>query len=260
MALLDNALAPVVAFQRTIHSHAHAGDAGQRGEAIFDLAIERGQAIDGIARAGRIEMQHVAVGSGDAEVLMLQVGERFGHQNGSGEQDQGERGLKYDQSFLRQRRAVARGAVHAAQRLGRLCVRRQPRRTRAKENAGDQRDQKGKAKDGQRWTGVDGHVVRVGKCERKNGVRAGIGNGQSSQSADAAQQHALGENLADDAAAPCAQGHAHGDVGAPRGGARQQQVGDVGAGDEQHDGGENHQHLQTLARLLLQVLNAAAAG
>ena len=34
---------------------------------------------------------------------------------------------------------------------------------------------------------------------------------------------------------PAPRGHAHGHIRAPRGGARQHQVGDVGAGDEQHE-------------------------
>ena len=54
--------------------------------------------------------------------------------------------------------------------------------------------------------------------------------------------------------------HAHGDVGAASCAAREQQVGDVGAGDEEYNRRENHQHLQALACLLLKVLNAAATG
>ena len=91
-------------------------------------------------------------------------------------------------------------------------------------------------------------------------MRAGICDNQSSQPAQAAQKHALGENLADDAATARAQGYAHGHISTPRCGACQQQVCDVGAGDEQHDTREDHQHSETLARLLLQVLDAAAAG
>ena len=48
------------------------------------------------------------------------------------------------------------------------------------------------------------------------------------------EQHAFGEQLADDAAAAGADGGADGDLARAAGGARQQQVGDVGAGDQQH--------------------------
>ena len=90
-------------------------------------------------------MQHVAVGRDDAEVLVLQVGERLGHQDRAGKQHHRQRGLNDNQRFLRQRGAVARGAAHAAQRLGRLRMEREPCRRRAEENAGDQRNQKRKA-------------------------------------------------------------------------------------------------------------------
>jgi hypothetical protein len=42
MALLDDALAPVVAFERAVEGHADVGHARQRGETILDLAIEPG--------------------------------------------------------------------------------------------------------------------------------------------------------------------------------------------------------------------------
>ena len=74
MALQDNALAPVVAFQRAIKSQAHISHAGQRREAIFDLAVECGHAIDGVTGSQRIEVQRVAVGRGHAKILMFQVG------------------------------------------------------------------------------------------------------------------------------------------------------------------------------------------
>ena len=42
------------------------------------------------------EVDHVAVGGGDAEFLMLEVAQSLRHQAGADEQDQGERGLKND--------------------------------------------------------------------------------------------------------------------------------------------------------------------
>jgi len=53
--------------------------------------------------------------------------------------------------------------------------------------------------------------------------------------------------------------HAHSHIGTLDGGPRQHQVGDIRARDQQHNRGENHQHLEALARLLLQVLNPSAA-
>ena len=57
------------------------------------------------------------------------------------------------------------------------------------------------------------------------------------------EHHALGEELADDAAALRAEGGADGEFALAAGGADEQQVGDVGAGDEQDqaDGAEQHE-------------------
>ena len=214
----NDALAPVVAFERAVHGHADAGHAGQCGEAVFDLAIERGQPVDGVSRAGGIKVEHVAIGGGDAEFLVFEIGERLGHEDCAGEQDERQRRLKNDESFLRKRRTIARGAIGAAQHFGRLRMGGEPCGRGTKEDAGDERDQKCKAEHGQRWAGVDGHVARVGKGERQNGARSGIGDGQSGESADATQQDALSEDLADDAAAAGAERHAHRNFSAARGG------------------------------------------
>ena len=62
------------------------------------------------------------------------------------------------------------------------------------------------------------------------------GEDQAQAAADHRQEGALGEQLADQAAAGGAQRQPHGDLAPAPGGARQQQTGDVGAGDEQDEG------------------------
>ncbi len=47
------------------------------------------------------------------------------------------------------------------------------------------------------------------------------------------QQHALRQQLADDAAATCAQGCANGELLLAGDGTRQQEIGDIGTGDQQ---------------------------
>ncbi len=138
-------LSPSSGLYRAMPDVSHAG---HRGEAVLDLAVEAGQAFNGVACAVRIEVQHVAVAGGDAEVLVLQIGQRFGHQDGAGQQHQRQRRLKDNQGLLRQRRAVARGASRST-----------PRRASAgcacddihagaapKSTARDQRNQKCKSK------------------------------------------------------------------------------------------------------------------
>ena len=67
------------------------------------------------------------------------------------------------------------------------------------------------------------------------------------------QHHALDQQLADNARARRADREAHGDLTLARGGARQQQVREVGAGDQQHEPGRRQQHDQRLAELFAQV-------
>ena len=55
------------------------------------------------------------------------------------------------------------------------------------------------------------------------------------------KQQALGHQLPDDPRPAGADGHAHGELPLPRGGARQQQIGDVGASDQQNQPHDGHQ-------------------
>ena len=48
------------------------------------------------------------------------------------------------------------------------------------------------------------------------------------------------------------EGDAYSHIRAPYGAAREQQVGNIGARNEKHNGRENHEHAQARARLLLQ--------
>ena len=73
------------------------------------------------------------------EVLMLQFLQAVRQQARPGEQHHRERRLHDDEDLLRDRRAVARGAVCAAQRLRRIGMRGKPRRRSSKEHARDQR-------------------------------------------------------------------------------------------------------------------------
>ena len=69
--------------------------------------------------------------------------------------------------------------------------------------------------------------------------------------AEAAQHRvgkAFGQQLADDAQRPAADGHPHRDLPAPRAGARQQQVCHVGAGNQQHDERSREQDAQRAPR------------
>ena len=74
MSLLDYTFAPVITFKRAIQRQPESSDSRQGVKAIFDLPVESGDAIDGVSGPRRIEVKNIAVGRGDAEVLVFQVG------------------------------------------------------------------------------------------------------------------------------------------------------------------------------------------
>ncbi len=71
---------------------------------------------------------------------MLESVQRRDEQSGGRRQDQGERGLQYDQGFSRKRRRTADVAVAAAKRLNGVDARGHPRGPGAEGDAGDQGD------------------------------------------------------------------------------------------------------------------------
>ena len=74
------------------------------------------------------------------------------------------------------------------------------------------------------------------------------------------QEHAFCDDLPNQPAAWRAQGHANGRLKACGGAARQQQVRNVGAGDQQHQAGNDHQQVQTFRAVLLEVGGPALGG
>ena len=108
MPLRNHALAPVVAFQRAVHGKAEARYPRQAFKAVFHLPVKRRQPVHRVARAHRVNVHHVAVRGLDAKVLVFQLGQRLGHQDGGRQQHHRKRRLKNHQRFLRQRRAIFR--------------------------------------------------------------------------------------------------------------------------------------------------------
>ena len=68
---------------------------------------------------------------------------------------------------------------------------------------------------------------------------------QPENSADSGKKNAFGEQLADQMAAAGANGGTDGDFALASGGAREQEIGDVGTGDEQNEAHSPHQNQQS---------------
>ena len=109
-------------------------------------------------------------------------------------------------------------------------------------------------------TRVDGNVLLIGEGEREQYVRSGIGDGETEQAAEAGEKNAFGEQLADDAAALRTERRADGHLGAAAHAADEQQIGNVGAGDEKNESGDPLQQVEMILVVVLHVLDAGAAG
>ena len=90
----------------------------------------------------------------------------------------------------------------------------------------------------------DGLVLR-GE-ERDQGSARDVGQGQTQRSAQPGEQQALGAQLRDEAHARRADGLPHGHFTLPGAGARQQQVREVGTGDEQDEARHRQQNPQRI--------------
>src|ERR1700683_933447 len=103
------------------------------------------------------------------------------------------------------------------------------------ENSGDDGDEEGEEED----AGVDGDFVEagdVGGGESEDGAFEEEHGEESDGAGEEGEEGALCEHLADEPRARSAHGEADGDFAAASGGAREEKIGDVDAGDEEDEG------------------------
>src|SRR5580658_6018155 len=139
MAFHIDSLAPVIALERAVEGKASALDAGQSREFALQSLVEGWDGGDSVAGSRGIEVEDVTVGGSDAEVLMLKVPEALGEQASTDQEHQRNGGLQHDERLLRQRRAVASGAVHTAQSFRGVGVGSDPRGDDSEDESGEQR-------------------------------------------------------------------------------------------------------------------------
>ena len=98
---------------------------------------------------------------------------------------------------------------------------------------------------------VDPDVGRArnrGRGQQRRGAGAPRRQGQPGDAAQCAQDQALGQELADQPSPAGSERRPDGELALPRGAGGQQQVGQVGAGDEQHDADGRSEHQQAAPR------------
>ena len=146
---------------------------------------------------------------------------------------------------------MARTAVAAArsflQRLARIDAARVHRRRESNEDAADNRDGDGEGRDAQVESGLDKGREYHRAPRDQHGDRD-ASQREASGGAGEGEHAALGDELAEQAAASGAKRGADGNLPAPRLGPREQQVGDVRACDEEHERDRRHQRGQRRAQ------------
>ena len=117
----------------------------------------------------------------------------------------------------------------------------------AEENAGEQRDAEGEEQhapvepDGGSAFANKG---QVGGADGEQGANADVADKKAEDASAEREHEALGEQLANDADAAGTHGSADGELPLAAGGTHEQQIGDVGAGDEQDEAHSSEQNEQ----------------
>ena len=207
-------------------------------DAIADLAVERDNgAVLAVFRASGGDLHGENVIRREAGRDGLETHVAADEEAGAGEEHEREGELGDDeeaaQAVARQTQAAAGGAAAAGRFEGGIDVHsdRAPGGGDAEEEAGDDGDAEGEGENG----AVDLDFLQTGDVAGVDGsydVESPLGDEETGGAAHDGEEKALGEQLADDAQAAGAQGGTDGDFFFARGGAGEQEVGDVGAGDQ----------------------------
>ena len=150
-------------------------------------------------------------------------------------------------------------AVGGAQGFDRLGTRRKPDRHHAEKKSGDHRESESKAQHWPGWSCIDGNVA-MREGEMQNEARAVHRDGESGRAPAERQKQRFGECLPNETGPRGADGGADGDLLTARRGTREQQVGEIGASDEQHKPRNPEQQFQTNGIVLAHALHSGTAG
>ena len=111
----------------------------------------------------------------------------------------------------------------------------------SEEEAGTGRDGEGEEEDGGIEIEAESGAIENGWADGPEEVAAPAGEEESGGAAGQGEEEAFGEELAEEAGAGGAEGEAEGDFLVAGGGPGEEEIGDVGAGDQENEGGDDHE-------------------
>src|SRR5439155_24680882 len=122
MAFKADSEGPIVASHRAVDRVAGAGHTGDLRKALLELLVETVQFFRFVSGKRGIHPHDQAALWFETKALVFEIAKSLGQQAGPDQQNGGEGDLQYYERLPRQRRAVARRAARAAQRLGGVRV------------------------------------------------------------------------------------------------------------------------------------------
>ena len=212
-------------------------DAGQRADALEQCAAELAGLFVAVALQGEVERGEQEALGAEADIDGAGPLEAAGEEAGEDEHDQREHDLVDHEQVAE---AVAAAADPGAGALLELGHEVDPggaqRGEQPAADPGDEGDGGGEEVDrpGRARVLVDGQIALLDERGEKRGGPGG--KEPADDAGDGGEDEALHEHLADEAAAAGAERGAHGELLLAPGRAGDHEVGDVGAGDEQHEG------------------------
>ena len=227
-------------------------DARQRPHAIEESELE---SADRFVAVGDKRRHADAEGQDrrarDAEVLRLQAQQALHHQARGGHERQSQRHFGDDQQPARRSGAAGGGAATAARSNHAVQIGAQQvnRRRESGDQPGDDRDHQRKAE----HAGVEGdrgEPREVGRRQRHEDAQQSPGEADADQAAKHAERDRLAHHLPEQPAPTGAERGADREIALAHDRSRQQQVRDVGAGDQEQQRGGREQHPQPARRIL----------
>ena len=244
---LDRELrAPSAAAEERLERVGARGDARHSRHALLQRPREPAGAFGVVAVRLELDRKRHRPRRPEAGVDGEQVIETADEEPGAQQQEKRERHL-HDHQRLAHSRLLVAAAAAALQRRdeidsGAAHGRREPGNERRCHG-----DDTGEEQDAQVWTGVNCECGVWGLVKAEQRVGTPAGDQQPGGSADGRKDQALDQQQARDLPAAAAEGESQRHLAAPRGAARDQQVGDVGTDDQKDAGGDRHQDEQRLA-------------
>ena len=217
---------------------------GDSRDAILDLAMKGLEPHHVVVLLLRIHHEN-------GEVLVIEAGidvvgalDGAKKERGGDERYQRKRDLRGEQRLLKACAAAgwSRDMGFLLEALDQACPGGSQCGHNAEDEACGERQKEGKQKDGAVKFGIGKIAGNLRRAERPEETAALVSDAEPGNAAKEAEEHAFGEKLADEASAAGADGETNGDFLPPAHRTRHQQVGNVRAGDEQHQSHDEQQH------------------